>query len=101
MISVDTGPAHAAAALGLPSVVMYGAEEQRFWLPRSPFGTPVMGVGGPPESIRADQISVDTVFDAWCRLLELMEVGPHRGPTGSPAFQPEVMATDLLKKTLA
>jgi heptosyltransferase-2/heptosyltransferase-3 len=68
MISVDTGPAHAAAALGLPLVVMYGAEEQRFWLPRSPTGSPVIGVGGPPESIRADQISVETVFAAWCRL---------------------------------
>jgi ADP-heptose:LPS heptosyltransferase len=71
MISVDTGPAHAAAALGLPSVVMYGAEEQRFWLPRSPCGSPVIGVGGPPDSIRADQIPVDKVFDAWCRLLEM------------------------------
>ena len=82
MISVDTGPAHAAAALGLPLVVMYGAEEQRFWLPRSPFGSPVIGVGGPPESTRADQISVDTVFAAWCRLLD-------------------VMKSDLLKKTPA
>ena len=82
MISVDTGPAHAAAALGLPLVVMYGAEEQRFWLPRSPFGSPVIGVGGPPESTRADQISVDTVFAAWCRLLD-------------------VMTADLLKKTQA
>jgi heptosyltransferase-2/heptosyltransferase-3 len=68
MISVDTGPAHAAAALGLPLVVMYGAEEQRFWLPRSPTGSPVLGVGGPPESTRADQISAETVFAAWCRL---------------------------------
>ena len=68
MISVDTGPAHAAAALGLPLVVMYGAEEQRFWLPRSPTGSPVLGVGGPPESNRADQISAQTVFEAWCRL---------------------------------
>jgi heptosyltransferase-2/heptosyltransferase-3 len=68
MISVDTGPAHAAAALGLPLVVMYGAEEQRFWLPRSPTGSPVLGVGGPPESTRADQISAEMVFAAWCRL---------------------------------
>ena len=66
MISVDTGPAHVAGALGLPLVVMYGAEEQRFWLPRSPTGSPVTGVGGPPASVRVDQISVDAVFDAWC-----------------------------------
>ena len=48
MISVDTGPAHAAAALGLPLVVMFGAESQREWLPRSPSGSTVLGIGGPP-----------------------------------------------------
>ena len=68
MISVDTGPAHVAGALGLPLVVMYGAEQQRFWLPRSPVGSPLLGVGGPPHSVRVDQISVDEVFDAWCAL---------------------------------
>jgi ADP-heptose:LPS heptosyltransferase len=68
MISVDTGPAHAAAALGLPLVVMYGAEQQRFWLPRSPMDSPVIGVGGPPHSVRVDQIPVEAVFDAWCAL---------------------------------
>jgi ADP-heptose:LPS heptosyltransferase len=69
MISVDTGPAHAAAALGLPLVVMYGAESQREWLPRSPTGSAVVGVGGPPFSTRVDQISVEEVFRAWCSLL--------------------------------
>jgi ADP-heptose:LPS heptosyltransferase len=85
MISVDTGPAHAAAALGLPLVVMFGAESQRFWLPRSLSGSPVIGVGGPPESVRADQISVDTVFDAWCTLLARMESSPRRQHAGTPA----------------
>jgi ADP-heptose:LPS heptosyltransferase len=78
MISVDTGPAHAAAALGLPLVVMYGAEAQRFWLPRSPSGSPVVGVGGPPESVRVDQISVDAVFNAWCRVLQSAQSSPAR-----------------------
>ncbi len=50
MISVDTGPAHAAAALGLPLVVLFGAHSQQQWLPRSPSGSPVIGVGGPPQS---------------------------------------------------
>ncbi|HEY6923548.1 MAG TPA: glycosyltransferase family 9 protein [Steroidobacteraceae bacterium] len=86
MISVDTGPAHAAAALGLPLVVMYGAESQRYWLPRSPSGSPVVGIGGPPESVRADQIPVDRVFDAWCTLLAGIEAGPRRTPTASPTF---------------
>jgi heptosyltransferase-2/heptosyltransferase-3 len=78
MISVDTGPAHAAAALGLPLVVLYGAEEQRCWLPRSVSGSPVIGVGGPPYSVRADQIPVDDVFDAWCRLVALKEASLQR-----------------------
>jgi heptosyltransferase-2/heptosyltransferase-3 len=86
MISVDTGPAHAAAALGLPLVVMYGAESQQYWLPRSYSGSPVVGVGGPPESVRVDQIPVDRVFDAWCAVLARIEAGPRRTPTSAPAF---------------
>jgi ADP-heptose:LPS heptosyltransferase len=65
MISIDTGPAHVAAALGLPLVVMYGAESPRQWLPRSPSGSPVLAVGGPPGSARVDALGVDAVFDAW------------------------------------
>ncbi len=69
MISVDTGPAHAAAALGLPVVVLYGAGPQAVWLPRSASGSPVLGLGGPPQSDRADRISVRAVLDAWECLL--------------------------------
>lgn len=65
MVSVDTGPAHAAAALSLPLVVLYGAENPAYWLPRSPSGSAVIGVGGPPVATRADQVSVATVFEAW------------------------------------
>jgi len=65
MVSVDSGPAHAAAALSVPLVVLYGAESPRYWLPRAPAASPVIGVGGPPTSRRADQVSVDAVFDAW------------------------------------
>jgi heptosyltransferase-2/heptosyltransferase-3 len=68
MVSVDSGPAHAAAALSVPLVVLYGAESPTYWLPRSPSGSPVIGVGGPPASRRADQVSVDAVFDAWRRV---------------------------------
>ena len=68
MISVDTGPAHAAAALGLPLVVLFGAHSQQQWLPRSPTGSQVSGVGGPPQSNRLDQISVEAVFAAWSAL---------------------------------
>ena len=68
MVSVDTGPAHAAAALGLPLVVLYGVAHQRVWLPRGAGGSPVIGIGGPPYSTRVEEISVDAVFEAWCRL---------------------------------
>jgi heptosyltransferase-2/heptosyltransferase-3 len=70
MISVDTGPAHAAAALGVPLVVLYGAQSPHLWLPRSPVGSPVIPVGGPPAFRRADEIAVESVFEAWHRLLE-------------------------------
>ncbi len=66
MVSVDTGPAHAAAALSVPLVVLYGAENPRHWLPRSPAGSPVASVGGPPQSHRADAIPAEAVFAAWC-----------------------------------
>jgi heptosyltransferase-2/heptosyltransferase-3 len=65
MVSIDSGPGHAAAALSLPLVVLYGAESPRYWLPRSPSGSPVVGVGGPPASQRVDQLTVDAVFAAW------------------------------------
>lgn len=74
VISVDTGPAHAAAALGAPLVVLYGAEPPRYWLPRSPTGSPVVGVGGPPVSVRADQVSVDDLFGAWLSILGTREL---------------------------
>ncbi|HXN79715.1 MAG TPA: glycosyltransferase family 9 protein [Steroidobacteraceae bacterium] len=79
MISVDTGPAHAAAALGLPLLVLFGAHSQQQWLPRSPSGSQVSGVGGPPQSDRLDQISVEAVFAAWCAL------GTAADAPGAPA----------------
>ncbi len=78
MISIDTGPAHAAAAMGLPLVVMYGAEAPRRWLPRSPSGFPVLAVGGPPRATRVDEISVDEVFNTWHALLTT-----ERSPVGT------------------
>lgn len=65
VISVDTGPAHAAAALSVPLLVLYGVHSPLHWLPRSPSGSPIVGIGGPPTYQRVDQLSVDDVFDAW------------------------------------
>jgi heptosyltransferase-2/heptosyltransferase-3 len=33
MIAVDTGPAHAAAALGCPTVALFGAADPRLYRP--------------------------------------------------------------------
>jgi ADP-heptose:LPS heptosyltransferase len=70
MISIDSGPAHAAAALGLPLLVLYGAQPAGTWLPRSSNGSPVAALGGPPALQRVDQLSVEAVFASWCELVD-------------------------------
>ncbi|MBW4051887.1 MAG: glycosyltransferase family 9 protein [Proteobacteria bacterium] len=77
VISVDSGPGHIAAALGTPLVVLYGAQSPRIWLPRSPNGSPVAALGGPPYLQRADQVSVDAVFEAWSGLDEAAAAAPQ------------------------
>jgi ADP-heptose:LPS heptosyltransferase len=65
MISVDTGPAHAAAALDCPLVVLFGSHEQRAWHPRSRSGF-VRALGGQQgASSRLLDISVAEVLAAW------------------------------------
>lgn len=73
MISADSGPAHSAAALGVPLVVLYGTQSPKVWLPRSANGSPVIAVGGPPGLQRVEDISVDSVFAAWawCSLIDV------------------------------
>ncbi len=65
MISVDTGPAHVAAALGCPLVVMFGSGRPAQWMPRSPSGSPVIALGGWPRSARVADIALDDVLAAW------------------------------------
>ncbi len=64
MISIDTGPAQAAAALGCPLIVLYGAQPSSLWLPRSPTGSPVIALGGLPQRDRVDEIALDEVIAA-------------------------------------
>jgi ADP-heptose:LPS heptosyltransferase len=68
MISIDTGPAHAAAALGCPLLVLYGAHSPRQWLPRSPTGSVVISLGGPPQTAQVADIGVEQAIEAWQRL---------------------------------
>jgi len=82
MISVDTGPAHAAAAVGCPLVVLFGAYPSAVWQPRSAHGSPVIGVGGPPAATRLDQIAEPVVFDAWRALLAALRQRPVHSASG-------------------
>jgi len=87
MISVDSGPAHAAAALGLPLVALYGTQSPRVWLPRSSNGSPVVALGGTPGLERVDQISVAAVFEAWCRLPQAAAQADFELPAAPPSSQ--------------
>ncbi len=79
LISVDTGPAHAAGAIGCPVAVLFGATDPRANRPWGPPGL-VMVVSGPPgapeppgEAAWAahhamEGIQVDQVLAAWSGL---------------------------------
>lgn len=64
MLSVDTGPAHVAAVVGCPLVVLFGAQSPDVWCPRSPTGSAVIALGGPPRHSRVGEISPREVIDA-------------------------------------
>ncbi len=65
MVSVDTGPAHFAAAMGCPLVVLYGSYSPARWDRRSPVGAPIINLGGPPRLSHVADIPVEPVVDAW------------------------------------
>lgn len=68
MVSVDTGPAHLAAATGCPLVVLFGNRWPSMWAPRSASGSAVTVIGGLPHTPRVDRIGVEEVAQAWWRL---------------------------------
>ncbi len=61
MVSVDTGPAHAAAAVGLPLVVLFGAAEPELYRPRGAAGAPTVCLRaeppGPLEGLAAGAVT--------------------------------------------
>lgn len=65
MIAVDSGFAQVAAALGCPLIVLYGSRPPSLWRPRSPTGSPVQALGGPPVRRRMDEVTLDEVRAAW------------------------------------
>jgi heptosyltransferase-2/heptosyltransferase-3 len=65
MVSVDTGPAHAAAALDCPLTVLFANQDPRLWLPRSRAGR-VLALGGTRGPAgRLTDIDVPEVLAAW------------------------------------
>ncbi len=65
MVSVDTGPAHAAAALDCPLTVLFANQDPRMWLPRSRAGR-VVALGGERGAAgRLTDIEVPAVLAAW------------------------------------
>ncbi|MFC4528968.1 glycosyltransferase family 9 protein [Dyella halodurans] len=68
MVSVDTGPAHLAAAVGCPLVVLFGNRWPSLWTPRSGVGSAVSVLGGLPQVERVDRIGLDQVVQAWRQL---------------------------------
>jgi heptosyltransferase-2/heptosyltransferase-3 len=66
MVSVDTGPAHLAAAMGCPLVVLYaGKHSPEKWDRRSPYAKPVINLGVWPRVEKVANISPEEVIAAW------------------------------------
>lgn len=63
LVSVDSGPAHLAAALGCPLVVLFGAAPRSMW---QPIGAgPITTLGGERHGGRVEDIATDRVIAAW------------------------------------
>ena len=79
MVSVDTGPAHVAAAMDCPSVVLFGQFGWGRWKPRAPRSTVLaLGPEVPTPGRKVMDIGVGEVLAAWHSL-------PPRGQRRGPA----------------
>ena len=69
MISVDSGPAHAAAAVGCPLVVLFGKALPSLYRPWGVAGADVLvlcgRVAGEPDMLG---IEIGSVMEAWSQL---------------------------------
>ena len=76
MISVDTGPAHAAAALGTPTVALFGPENPTLFRPggATTRAVTVTGLVNGVQCILG--ISADSVIAAWFDLVRSTEMQP-------------------------
>jgi heptosyltransferase-2/heptosyltransferase-3 len=83
MISVDSGRAQVAAALGCPLIVLYGARPPSLWCPPGASGSAVVALGGPPARSRIDEITLDEVLAAWQGLRVRGDASAPANRTGS------------------
>ncbi len=69
LITVDSGPAHAAAAVGCPQIVLFGRALPSLYRPWGAAGAPVTVVAGRVDG-RPDMLGIETrsVIDAWTAL---------------------------------
>ncbi len=73
MISIDTGPAHAAAALGCPTVGIFGSQNPILFRPGGSM-TPAVAVTGTVDGVQNILgISVQDVIEAWLGLIRSVE----------------------------
>ncbi len=68
MISVDTGPAHAAAALGCPTVTLFGRADPQLYRPGGVSTPAVVLTGCVQGAADIGGITPDDVLAAWCKL---------------------------------
>jgi ADP-heptose:LPS heptosyltransferase len=74
IISVDTGPAHAAAALGRPTVALFGPASAVLFRPGGAT-TPAVALTGTVDGVQTILgISVESVVTAWLHLIRSTEV---------------------------
>jgi heptosyltransferase-2/heptosyltransferase-3 len=77
LISVDSGPAHAAAAVGCPTVVLFGRASPSLYRPRGAAGAPVRLIrreaGGEATMLA---IEVADVVGAWRSLAGSLSASP-------------------------
>lgn len=77
MISIDTGPAHAAAALGCPTVSLFGTANADLYRPGGST-TPAVALRGVVDGIQnIFGITPETVIAAWQELLRSTERRPR------------------------
>jgi heptosyltransferase III len=92
MISIDTGPAHIAAAMDCPSVVLFGHHGWGRWCPRAPSDCVIpLGHRETREKGSVMEITVDEVLNAW----KALHVAPLRASGASETASLHVQSASL------